>query len=331
VGDQTKRSLSYVIPVYNGAKFIGRTVCSIISQSAVSPPIIVVDDGSIDDTVDILSKYENYITILRQENSGASAARNRGLSAVTTELVCFVDADDYVVGPHCRSVENKYNGDVDIIIGLDAIGNDNKISLSQQNKFPINSTAAGLLKNFINGYYVQTATLCWSASFLKKIGGWDETLIGPEDIELAVRAFAREPRVMISNAPGWVVWHDHDGPGRLTRMRPQTAKSMVRANAKYIEIVESINFDRGLLDDVLRGCMRDGRSLYLNGYLNEAKELFSLARRKGCKIHYGPRMESLLAAGLGTEKTLAARRSIGRLKRAIFSNAKQNQQRSAAR
>src|SRR5262249_42770915 len=118
------------------------------------------------------------------------------------------------------------------------------------------------------------ATLCWSASFLRKIGGWDETLAGSEDIELAVRAFARDPKVVISNAPGWVVWHDHDGPNRLTRMSPKAVESSIRAYRKYIDIVESMTPDGNLMNVVLRNCMRDGRGLYLNGYLDEAGELF---------------------------------------------------------
>jgi glycosyltransferase involved in cell wall biosynthesis len=310
--------LSYVIPVYNGEKFIERAVCSTIDQTADSKTIIVVDDGSTDNTINILSKYEKNITLLKQKNAGPSAARNHGFSAVNTDMVCFVDADDYVIGPHRQAIEYSYDKDVDIIIGLAAVGNDNTITLSRTNKFEVGSRGTALLKHFVNGYYVQTATLCWSTSFLKNIGGWDETLTASEDIELAVRAFAHDPNVMISNAPGWVVWHDHDSLERLTRMSTTSATSFVRAHAKYLDIVKSKNLDEDTINHVLRGCMRDGRTLYLNGYPSQARELFSMAQRMGYKTHHGPRMESILAASFGTEKTLAARRAIGRLKRSIL-------------
>jgi glycosyltransferase involved in cell wall biosynthesis len=309
--------LTYVVPVHNGAKFIERAVCSIMSQPAGPPKIIVVDDGSTDETVSVLSKYAEYITLLRQPNRGPSAARNNGLAAVDTPLVCFVDADDYVVGPHRQAVEESYRNDVDIIIGLHANGDDNSIRLSRINKYDVGSRGLTLLNQFIDGNYVQTSTLCWSKGFLKKVGGWDESLIATEDIELAVRAFSRDPKIVISNAPGWVVWHHHDSSGRLARLNPRSAASIVRTDAKYLDIVESERFDEDTISNVLRRCMRDGRSLYLNGYVDEARQLFSMARQRGYTVHQGPSMESALAAGFGTENVLAARTALGRLKRSV--------------
>jgi glycosyltransferase involved in cell wall biosynthesis len=307
--------LTYVVPVYNGAKFIERAVCSIMSQAADPPKIIVVDDGSTDETVNILSKYGEQITLLKQPNLGPSAARNRGLAAVNTGIVCFVDADDYLVGPHRQAVEENYRNDVDIIIGLHASGDDNRIILSKTNKYGSNSTGLSLLNQFINSNYVQTSTLCWSTNFLKKIGSWDEALIATEDIELAIRAFSHDPKILISNAPGWVVWHDHDSSERLARLTPRVAASIVRTDAKYLDIVESKGFDDGTITNVLRRCMRDGRSLYLNGYIDEGRQLFSMARQRGYTVHQGSRIEGMLAAGLGTETVLAARKTLGRLKR----------------
>lgn len=309
--------LTYVVPVHNGAKFIERAVCSIMSQAAAAPKIIVVDDGSTDETVSIVSKYRSDITLLKQPNLGASAARNRGLAAVSTALVCFVDADDYVVGPHRQAVEDNYRNDEDVVIGLHANGNDNTIVLSKINKYGSNSTGLTLLNQFIKGNYVQTSTLCWSTNFLKKIGSWDETLMVGEDIELAIRAFSHDPKILISNAPGWVVWHDHNSAERLGRLNPRSAASIVRANTKYLNIVESKGLDEGTISNVLQLCMRDGRSLYLNGYLDEARQLFAIARDRGYTVHPGPSIEGMLAAGFGTENILAARKTLGRLKRSV--------------
>jgi glycosyltransferase involved in cell wall biosynthesis len=196
--------LTYIIPVYNGAHSIKRTISSIIEQPG-GIRIIVVDDGSTDQTIDIVSTYNDQLLLLQQRNAGPSAARNLGLQACETEVVCFVDADDYVIGPHRRSVEQICSKDVDVIIGLAAKGTDDTTPLMNRNIYGPDSTNHALLLHFINDNCVQTSTICWSTRFLQKIGGWDATLYGPEDIELAMHAFLENARVRISNCPGWIV------------------------------------------------------------------------------------------------------------------------------
>ncbi len=84
-----------IVPVYNGAAYVGEAVGSILAQPAAdSTEIIVVDDGSTDDTAGALSRFGARITLLRQDNRGVSAARNAGLAAATGDLIGFLDADD---------------------------------------------------------------------------------------------------------------------------------------------------------------------------------------------------------------------------------------------
>src|SRR5262245_10901747 len=170
--------LTYVIPTYNCASTIERTILSIINQRDECPKIIVVDDGSTDDTLRIVNGYKDKLTILQQPNAGPSAARNFGLQTVDSEIVCFVDADDYVVGPHRQSIEKSWNKDIDMIIGLFAEGNDDFIVLSQRNKYGENAPSEMLLRHFICNNWVQTSTICWSTEFLKKFGVWYYMVIG---------------------------------------------------------------------------------------------------------------------------------------------------------
>jgi glycosyltransferase involved in cell wall biosynthesis len=91
-----KPKVSIIIPTYNAARFIESAIKSVIHQTFTNNEIIVVDDGSTDNTKGILKKHvENKsIIYIRQENSGPAAARNNGIKAATGELVCFLDADD---------------------------------------------------------------------------------------------------------------------------------------------------------------------------------------------------------------------------------------------
>ncbi len=89
--------VSVVIPVYNGAKSIERTLESVSAQTHSNLEILVVDDGSVDDTPAIVRSHcaaDDRVTLLHQANSGVACARNTGLRHARGEFVAFIDADD---------------------------------------------------------------------------------------------------------------------------------------------------------------------------------------------------------------------------------------------
>ena len=87
---------SVIIPVYNGAKFIDNAIKSVFSQTNSDWELIVVNDGSKDNTEDVLKKYadNDKIRIINQENGGVSVARNTGYEVSKGEYIAFLDADD---------------------------------------------------------------------------------------------------------------------------------------------------------------------------------------------------------------------------------------------
>lgn len=86
--------VSVIIPTYNRAGTIVRTVESVLAQTVPPSEVIVVDDGSTDDTAATLDRFLGRIRILRQANQGASAARNTGIRAAEGDLIAFLDSDD---------------------------------------------------------------------------------------------------------------------------------------------------------------------------------------------------------------------------------------------
>lgn len=86
--------VSVVVPTYNAAAYIGMAIDSVLAQSFKDVEVIVVDDGSVDDTAAVMSRYGPPIRYLRQENSGVAAARNRGIKESSGRYVAFLDADD---------------------------------------------------------------------------------------------------------------------------------------------------------------------------------------------------------------------------------------------
>ncbi|MBB5264172.1 glycosyltransferase involved in cell wall biosynthesis [Catenibacillus scindens] len=92
--------ISYIIPVYNGGKYLEKCLQSIIRNSDPDDEIIIVDDGSIDETAEICDRYEaKYIqvTAIHKVNGGVSSARNIGLNHAKGEWIVFVDSDDLLI------------------------------------------------------------------------------------------------------------------------------------------------------------------------------------------------------------------------------------------
>ena len=86
--------ISVVIPTYNSAKFIAATIESVFRQTVPPDEILVLDDGSKDDTVSILHSYGPRITVFQQANRGVAAARNELCKRVSGDLIAFLDHDD---------------------------------------------------------------------------------------------------------------------------------------------------------------------------------------------------------------------------------------------
>jgi glycosyltransferase involved in cell wall biosynthesis len=86
--------VSAVVPTYNYGRFLGRAVASVLAQTYRDVECIVVDDGSTDDTADVLAAFGSAITVVRQANQGLSAARNAGITAARGRYIAFLDADD---------------------------------------------------------------------------------------------------------------------------------------------------------------------------------------------------------------------------------------------
>jgi glycosyltransferase involved in cell wall biosynthesis len=87
--------VSVVIPVFNGAPFLAQAIQSVLDQTYPLIEVIAVDDGSIDESLEILQGFGNHIQIIAQPNSGVAAARNAGIAKAVGEFIAFLDQDDY--------------------------------------------------------------------------------------------------------------------------------------------------------------------------------------------------------------------------------------------
>jgi glycosyltransferase involved in cell wall biosynthesis len=97
-------AVSCIIAVYNGRQYLAEAIESLLAQSRPMDEIVVVDDGSTDDSADIAARFGSPVVVVRQKNAGQSAARNHGVRASRGDLLSFLDADDLV---HPRKIERQ--------------------------------------------------------------------------------------------------------------------------------------------------------------------------------------------------------------------------------
>lgn len=111
-----KPLISIIVPVYNTSKYLSRCLDSILKQTYKNIEIIIIDDGSTDDSLKIIRGYakrNSAIKYFTQNNSGQATARNKGIKYADGEYIMFVDSDDYVSNDFCEvaynSIYNNYS------------------------------------------------------------------------------------------------------------------------------------------------------------------------------------------------------------------------------
>lgn len=127
--------VSVIIPVYNGGKYLQRCLNSVSNQHYEQLEIIIINDGSTDNTSLICDEYvtkENRAIVISQENQGVSAARNAGLDIATGDYIYFLDADDYILTNGIKDLMSKAcNTSADIVVAGYYVGDQfDKVEIS---------------------------------------------------------------------------------------------------------------------------------------------------------------------------------------------------------
>ena len=125
------KKISVIVPVYNVEKYLDKCLNSILNQTYKNFEVIIINDGSTDESYKIISKYEKLDSRFKcynKENGGLSDARNYGLDFVTGDYLLFIDSDDYVDNNYFENIVNIANKeDIDLIkiklIKVDEFGN----------------------------------------------------------------------------------------------------------------------------------------------------------------------------------------------------------------
>ncbi len=154
---------SFIVPVYNTEKYLKKCLNSLVKQTFKNFEIIVVNDGSTDDSKKIISKYEkkyNNIKVINQKNQGLSMARNNGVKEAKGKYLIFIDSDDYVETNLLKEVDSKID-DAEVlrfqVITEDEDGNNTKI----YNEEPFDTMKGYNAFKYISNYHFVEPAWCY--------------------------------------------------------------------------------------------------------------------------------------------------------------------------
>ena len=203
---------SVIMPVYNGEKFIDDAINSVCAQTYDNWELIIVNDGSKDNTADVLKKYEtnSQIKIIHKENGGVSVARNTAISASKGEYIVFLDADDVWHTNHLEVMNELITEYPDA--GLYATFTRTELvngGIIEECDFFKDKPDVVYLEDFFEAYYndksamiFNITTACFSRKALDVTGLFPVGCAIGEDLELALRVAAYFPVVLSKKATG---------------------------------------------------------------------------------------------------------------------------------
>jgi len=197
--------VSVIIPTYNRAKMIGDTIENVFEQTYQNIELIVVDDGSTDDTKQVLAGYDGRLQWTTQPNAGASAARNRGVEMARGEIVAFQDSDDLwhpsKIQRQVSLLERVGESVVCCICNTDIVRGDVRVYTSFDNAPICPPYEEGVWTNAADVLATRFFIFCQAVAIrrrvIEKIGGFDERLITMHDHEMAIRLAQEGPWAFI--------------------------------------------------------------------------------------------------------------------------------------
>lgn len=187
-------NISVVVPVYNRENYLLRTLESIRKQDYRPLQLILVDNASTDNSLNICLEFQhNYqaadfnIVVLIEKKKGAACARNCGLAHCRSEYVYFFDSDDQMSPDFVSSVMNVMNnGSLDVLAvkTMMSLGDKQRVRDYFYSRSPAKQILMGMLS---------TVSAVYRTSFIKSLNGWNENLLTWDDWELGVRVLLAQP------------------------------------------------------------------------------------------------------------------------------------------
>lgn len=199
--------LSIIVPVYNAEKYIANTINSVLEQQYDNFELLLVDDGSTDNSKMICQKYsglDSRIRLITKENGGVSSARNEGLNAAKGEYIAFLDSDDYVANDmYYFLVDNIVRSNSDIsICGYYYVTEEEYKTLRNKNNEGINEPVSYIYNPIEKYYELNNMPPIWNKVYKRRVVEhmrFNESISYGEDLLFSSMAVLNSECVCYSN------------------------------------------------------------------------------------------------------------------------------------
>lgn len=229
---------SVVIPLYNKGALVKRAIDSVLSQSCPDFEIIVVDDGSKDDSAEYVKEYaDERIKYFYKDNGGVSSARNYGIEKSTNNWIVFLDADDELLSNALEVfrrliVENK---NTEFVVGgikwIKGLQNKDVVEANNTNSYKQEFTRHPHLLFWLKHFYAAPRNMAIHKDVIKKSGGYDTRMSFYEDLEFSLRVL-NCGAVAYTTAPVAVYYQESTG---LSGSSHPIEKEMAYYIPEYVE------------------------------------------------------------------------------------------------
>lgn len=249
---------SIIVPLYNKAEYVGKTLSSIFDQTCTDYEVIVIDDGSTDNSYEEVCRVAKgyaQCRIVRQSNSGVAAARNKGVELAQGEYVCFLDADDWWESTFLEEMERLTT----VYPGAGMYGTGYYLVKNGTRRVAPIGVDEGFEEGYINYCQTYARTLCMPITsssvavpreLFLSLGGFRSGITLGEDFDLWIR-IALKHRVVLMARPLANYFQDLPPKRRATRRLHNPASHMLW-NLDYLADEETGNPELKLLIDRLR-------------------------------------------------------------------------------
>lgn len=222
--------ISVVIPAYNSEKTIQETIESVIKQTFKDFELIVIDDGSKDSTVEIISSFSDpRLRVFSYPNAGVSASRNRGWAKATGEFISFLDSDDLWTPDKLAAQLGALQANPQAAVAYswtDYIDEFSRFLYPGKHPTVTGDVYSELL---VNDFLENGSNPLIRQAALIQVGGFDESLFGPEDWELCLRLAARYPFVVVPRSQILYRLSTHSISSNFSRQEAQCLQVIERA------------------------------------------------------------------------------------------------------
>lgn len=210
----TELKVSVILPTYNRSDLIGETIESLLLQERSPNEILIIDDGSTDDTAKTLAAFGDRFQIHHQTNAGKAAALNRGLAMTIGDLVWIVDDDDVLLPTACHALAGPL--EQDLALGfcagrhLDFITDPKSGQKEFRNPgYMRDSSPESIFPDLLAGCHIFQPGMMVRRTVYENIGPFREDLMRSQDYEMLLRIARNYRGIQLDNV---VFWHrEHEG------------------------------------------------------------------------------------------------------------------------